>query len=159
MLAAIGMDLKSEKIKNSLIMLGIAGIMVKAAWFFGLSRMADCGMGFMIPIFSLFILFYFHMFGAGDIKLLAVTGGFLGVRGSIFCMLASFFIGAVFAAVKMLYYNSFHERFAYFFHYMKKILKNQKREPYYLDDQKAARLHFSIPIACSVALYYIGGGM
>lgn len=141
-------------------MFGIIGIAVKTLYAFDVGKFVDCCLGFAIPIFSLFFLYYFHMFGAGDIKLLAVAGGFLGAAGSVFCITASFGIGAVFAIIKMLYFQSFHERFAYFFHYMKVCLKDKKRKAYYHQGQpKSCRLHFSVPIACSVLIYYVAGGI
>ena len=154
-MAAVWLDLKSEKINNQLICLGIAGIILKVFLCFGYEQIIESSLGFFIPIVSLFILFYFHMLGAGDIKLLAVAGGFLGIEGSLFCIVVTFLVGAVYAFAKMCIYQLFTERFAYFFHYMKTIFYTKKRVPYYdlSQEQKTIRLHFSIPIAIRVAMY------
>lgn len=155
LLAAVLMDLKSEKIKNELICLGLAGIVLKVFLAFSAEQVIESCLGFLIPIIGLFILFYFHMLGAGDIKLLAVTGGFLGIEGSLFCVGVSFIIGACFAFIKMCIHRLFIERFAYFFQYMKDVLTTGKRIPYYdlSEDKDSSRLHFSVSIALSAAVY------
>ena len=153
---AVITDLKYEKITNNIIIAGLIGVLVNLLLNFSIQKAVFSGAGILFPILCLFPLFYFHMFGAGDIKLLAVTGGLLGCRGVLFCLIVSIFAAAVISVYKMCRYQLFQERFAYFSHYMKIYLKTRKRVPYYNSDLSGyAKLHFSVPVAISVAVYFL----
>ena len=51
--------------------------------------------GACIPVVLGAGIYYFRMMGAGDMKLWAVVGGFLGPQRAVYCMIASLFVGAV----------------------------------------------------------------
>lgn len=162
MFLAVLSDLKSDKIVNNIIVLGFIGIFLNLMYECSLQVFISAMAGILFPTICLFPLFYFHMFGAGDIKLLAVAGGLLGLKGVLFCIVVSIFTGALFSVFKLCKYQLFRERFAYFSHYIKMYLQIRKRIPYYDDSlSKKARVHFSVPIAISVAGYYfvVWGGM
>ncbi len=162
LLLSVLSDLRSEKINNSVIILGIIGGMCNILFDFSLQKIIITCIGIFIPIILLFPLFYFRMFGAGDIKLLAVIGGLLSYKAVIFCIIVSFFTGAFISIYKMCKYQLFRERFAYFSHYMKIYLHTRERIPYYDSSlSKDAKVHFSIPITISVVVYYMAvwGGM
>ena len=89
------------------------------------------GFGLCIPVICLLPLFYFHMLGAGDIKLLAVTGAFLGWKSLVVCFMGALFVGGIISVYKMCRYHIFQKRFAYFSHYMKMYLKTGCVKPYY----------------------------
>lgn len=162
LLMAVLSDLRSEKINNSIIIFGIIGGLCNVFYKFSLQQVIYSVTGMFIPIIILFPLFYFHMFGAGDIKLLAVVGGLLGYKGVLFCIIVSIFTGAFISVFKMCKYQLFRERFAYFSQYMKIYFLTGKRIPYFDSSlSENAKVHFSIPILISVAGYFMTrwGGM
>lgn len=158
---AVYTDVKYEKIYNGLIAVGFMGIIIKLVVDFSWQHLYYTMAGVVLPVVCLFPLFYFRMMGAGDIKLLAVIGGFLEFKGILNCLILSVFIGAVIAVYKMYRHNLFHERFAYFSYYMKNYLKTKDTVPYYSNLSGNAKIHFAIPVGIAVAIHYVcvWGGM
>ena len=79
MTAAVFQDLRKGIISNVLILFGFLGGAV-----FQLIRLGGFGLILFLgsaafPVLLFSILYYFRMIGAGDIKLLAALGGFLGI--------------------------------------------------------------------------------
>ena len=70
------------------------------------------------------------MIGAGDIKLLAVLGAFLGAEKSLWCLFWSFALASVFALGVMLARGTMRERFSYLAAYTGRFLQTRRREPY-----------------------------
>ncbi|MDR3996903.1 MAG: prepilin peptidase, partial [Fusicatenibacter sp.] len=76
---AVWMDLRTRRIANEWIITAwIAGLVTQLIRY-GAAGAGIFLFGMLFPILALYILFYFHMLGAGDIKLLSAVGGFLGV--------------------------------------------------------------------------------
>lgn len=157
-------DLKYDKIPNKAICFGVVvilgGIIHNYSYEYAIFSLG----GMIFPLICLFPLFYFHMLGAGDIKLLVVIGGFFGWKGALSCVVLSIFFGAIISIYKLYKYQLFRERFAYFFHYTKLYMQTGERRPYYdhnLSDK--VKLHFSIPIGIGTFVYslyiFFGGGM
>ena len=78
-----------------------------------------------------FPLFCLRMIGAGDVKLMALTAGFLGFRPGANVILYGFFIGAVLAFLKMLVYRNLHQRLVFFFAYIRRLFLTKEPLPYY----------------------------
>ena len=76
---AVISDYRGWRIPNKLIGAGlIQGFVVSAVWR-GLQDGLVCSIqGCVIPVMMLFVLFLIRALGAGDIKLLAVAGAFVG---------------------------------------------------------------------------------
>ena len=92
---AVWMDLRTRRIANEWIITAwIAGLVTQLIRY-GAAGAGIFLFGMLFPILALYILFYFHMLGAGDIKLLSAVGGFLGVPAILKCMIVSFLSGAV----------------------------------------------------------------
>ena len=92
---AVWMDLRTRRIANEWIITAwIAGLVTQLIRY-GTAGAGIFLFGMLFPILALYILFYFHMLGAGDIKLLSAVGGFLGVPAILKCMIVSFLSGAV----------------------------------------------------------------
>ena len=112
--------------------------------------------GMMLPVLLLGGLFYFRMMGAGDIKLLAAAGGFLGTGKVIPCIVWSFLAGAVYACGLLFLRQNLKERLQYFGTYVLRYFKTRKWEPYYVRytvDIGDNCLYFSIPVLISILLY------
>ena len=65
------MDLLQEKVDNRLICLGFGFGFILALMSHSISGILNFFFGILFPLFSLLPLFYFHMIGGGDIKLLS----------------------------------------------------------------------------------------
>lgn len=86
---AVWMDLRTRRIANEWIITAwIAGLVTQLIRY-GAAGAGIFLFGMLFPILALYILFYFHMLGAGDIKLLSAVGGFLGVPAILKCMIRS----------------------------------------------------------------------
>ena len=84
---AVWMDLRTRRIANEWIITAwIAGLVTQLIRY-GAAGAGIFLFGMLFPILALYILFYFHMLGAGDIKLLSAVGGFLGVPAILKCMI------------------------------------------------------------------------
>ena len=118
--------------------------------------------GMLFPILALYILFYFHMLGAGDIKLLSAVGGFLGVPAILKCMIVSFLSGAVLSIGIILVCGNLPQRLTKFFNYFqtyftkRKYQKKTEPVPYYDGKWGMECIHFSVPVLMGVLLW-IGG--
>ena len=159
-------DLYEDKISNYIILFGFlqifVNLIVESVLFgFDFKRIIEIFTGIIFPLILMFPLFYLHMIGTGDIKLFMVIGGFLGIKLIFICIFLSFVIGVVVSIYKMIKYHLFHERFAYFFTYMKKFLYTKERVEYFNEGLlEKCKIHFSVPIASSVAILFVfRGGM
>ena len=154
--AAAVWDIRTGKIPNILIAVG-TGL---ACWFqlteYGISGFWRFLGGSILPLLLLAVLYYFRMFGAGDIKLFCVIGGFLGMEHLLSCMAVSFLMGAVISLVLLIRRRSLKERLLYFFAYIGKFYRTRKWVPYRDGTEKGAEFCFAIPVFLSVLLY-IGG--
>ena len=77
-MAAMLADLKTGKVPNGLIVAGVAMGVSYQVLSEGVAGVLVFAGGLLLPLLLMGGLFYFRMAGAGDIKLLCVTGGFLG---------------------------------------------------------------------------------
>lgn len=77
------------------------------------------------------------MIGAGDGKLAAVTGGFLGIRGGLSVVMIGLFLGALWSAGRMWKDRSFGLRMGYLFRYAESLMGQKTRLSY--DDLKGWR--------------------
>lgn len=119
-------DTKSYKIKNSFIVIfALAGLIVNCveAGFSGLNNWA---IGLILPITLLFLLFVLRMLGAGDIKLVAVIGGILGIRFLMDCSIYILVAAAIMALLKMLKERNLIKRFKHFFLFIWNIIINRQ---------------------------------
>ena len=107
---ALVYDLKAYRVPNWLIVAGwilgiicrtLAGGLEGSIWWI-------VGVGVIGIFFIPFALL--HMFGAGDVKLFMVTGGFFGVSFTIQYAVVALFCGAVFSVGKMLWHRNLLDR-------------------------------------------------
>ena len=115
-------------------------------------------------LFSFIILFPFYkigVIGAGDIKLLSMLGFYYGFSETIFCVFASFVIGAMISIISFIRYKNFLERMSYLFSYLNDCFRVGCFQYYYLNfkekeeckDKKChSKIHFAFPIFISVLL-------
>lgn len=153
---AVFWDLWKGKIPNLLVLAGIC-----TGWGF---QIADKGLygilfflgGAVLPVLILGILYYFRMIGAGDIKLFAAIGSFVGMRTVLMCISVSFLAGAVISLIVMIRRGIFKKRLNYFLAYISNFFQTRKWVPYQTGVEKECYIHFSIPILISL-IFYTGG--
>ena len=158
-LTAAYFDLQAAKIPNWLTCGGTAcGIVSAAACSIrsGTAALFLLSMaGILLPPLLLGILFYFRMFGAGDIKLLSMIGSFLGAEELLPIFLLSFGAGAVLSAVRLIQYGNALSRFQYLFSYLSDYIRTGRLKPYITADDQNARICFAVPVLAGLVLYLI----
>ncbi|WP_272481970.1 prepilin peptidase [Anaeromicropila populeti] len=147
-ICAMVQDIKQSKVSNYFIFSGYICSLIFQIIIGQVNGVKVWGLGVIIPIVCLCLLFYTKMLGAGDIKLFSVIGGFYGADKIIEVMIAAFLVGALLALAKLLYYGILVKRLCYFYHYMKCILIKKERLFYedYNKKNTAHTIHFTIPI-------------
>ncbi len=169
LLAAALTDYKRGKIPNWMIVFGIMSGLFYSFYGSGFLYLPDNLLGVVLPVVLLFPAFAIGGLGAGDLKLFAVVGSYMGVQGVLISLCFAFVIGAVFSFIKMLRYHNFKERIFYFFSYLSDIFLKGKwqlyealepdvfhgREPIHFPKHK---IHFAPAIFLGV-LAYMGGSL
>ena len=153
---AVCMDLNRERIDNYWIGIGWIFGCVHQVMQNGLNGIGMFFAGAAIPVFLLYLLFWFRMLGAGDIKLLSVAGGFMGPLSSLICVGLSFVFGAIISIAILILCGNLMPRLRYFAEYISQFSMTKRWIPYIRKGPHMENLHFSIPILMSV-LMYVGG--
>lgn len=155
--AAVLDDLYRGKISNGII---VTGFFWGAAYQLlgrGLAGMICFFGGSLLPLLLMAGLFYFRMIGAGDLKLLAVIGGFLGPVQVLVCILTAFLLGGMIALFLMLRRQNIFERFTCLFTYVLLYAREKKWQPYPVQANAGATFCFSVPVFLAVLWYVIRG--
>lgn len=146
-------DFKVERIPNLFIILGIVSGIFFKIFESNDSSWQSFAIGILIPLVSLFPLFVIRAIGAGDIKLLLVTGVYLGARGSFYVICFSIIIGAFIALMKIMKNGLAKERFMYLFDFVNScpnISFNEIKNINYIGDKsrlsRGIKMHFSLPV-------------
>lgn len=151
-LTAVFWDLKKGKIPNLYIIIGLlAGAVFQTACLGAWGTVRFFG-GAVFPVAVLSGLFYFRMIGAGDVKLLAVLGGFLGMKDIGICMLAACLIGGVLSLGLMMRRGNLVRRFIYFAEYSKDFFRTGEWRPY-RNGEKGGEFPLTIAVLLSVFCY------
>lgn len=155
--AACVFDYSKNKIPNYIILfIGILGMLENArrGWDEMVLYLAIAGlvMALLYPLFKLGCL------GAGDVKLLGVTAGFLPIKKILIFLFVSMLIASVISLIKMLRSEMFWQRVSYFFAYLSDVVRRRALRLYRenLDDDRDANICLSGPILISILLY-LGG--
>lgn len=158
-------DLKTGKIPNFWIFLGAAGF-ITLKFIRGPSGTvgefaAETGSFlFRITFFTavFFVLFLFRMMGAGDIKVMALIGGYLGISKGfsvIFCGLAA---ASVWSFFTMIQKGIFKKRMYYFFNYVGRSMETRAVTPYYRAEQDGGEAGFCfVPFLWGGFLLWLAG--
>lgn len=152
-------DMISYRVPNLLIVVGLISgatwqIFLHGAngWFIWL---VDVGIIWLVMVpFSVL-----RMFGAGDVKLFMVIGGFLGKAFTIQYAVIALFVGAIFSIGKMLLHRNLLNRLRYLASYLFIIFAGRRWMKYELDTskEKEAVIPFVVPmtVAYVMAAYYV----
>ena len=140
-------DLKYGRVFNKwLLLMALAGVAVVGLPFL------PGALPFLL--FGMF-LFAFRFMGAGDGKLMAVIGGFLGVRDGLYAVGAGFLAGAVWSLWKFWRSGTGLARVLYLCHYIRTVMVTGKITPNDTLEDAGADHHipFAACLAAGVWLY------
>ena len=150
---AAWMDLRQTKVRNGWLLfwltVNVSGQVIRAG---SEGMMRSCS-GMMIPLLLLFPFFYLRMLGAGDIKTLAVLGGFLGPSAILSCLFFTFLFGAVLSLFTFLLDGGFRERMRFLSEWLQDYLQTGRRRPYLRPGLREESLHMTIPILMAVLMW------
>lgn len=162
LLLAVYHDLKSYKIKNYLIVIGVLTGLIINLIELGLVANYSFLLATIIPIIILFPLFIIKAMGAGDIKLFSIIGSYLGVYPIIKIIIISFFVGGIMSIIYLIRTKSFIKRFVHMKSYITNLIrydqisiKTMKKDPYYQKerDGREGVIHFSLAIFAAFIIY------
>lgn len=101
-IAAVIMDLRSGKISNRLILIGIGVALIRRLLQEGGVGLLTGALQISFPVIILYLFFLLGALGAGDIKLFSLVGGFVNFRELVACIIVAFILGAIWSFVKLL---------------------------------------------------------
>ena len=171
LLAAVYTDYRQGRIPNWMIIFGFISGLVIRFLHGGFSTGLDGILGAVFLAAVFYPVFKIGGLGGGDIKLFAVVGSYLGIKGGITSLIFAFIFGAIFSLVKMLHFHNFKERIYYFASYMTDIILTGKWKLYESGEGTSfgeedagkqslkipkQKIHFALPVFLGVAIY-IGG--
>jgi prepilin peptidase CpaA len=162
-------DLKSYKISNRLLMVGlIMGLLIRF-YEFSWEGIITWFIGSIIPIFLLFLVFLLKGLGAGDIKLFSVIGCFYGVPFVLESIVVAFFVGAIMSILYLVKYyllfyylkNLFH-KIPIYYNGKHSRYKSKKEVPVILYSKPEREkykgvIHFSVAILTAVIIITMKG--
>lgn len=150
------MDLFSWKVSNLWVYSwSAAGICFAALVPEGVN-LAGSLLGLLVPLLLLGWLFWFHMMGAGDIKLFCTLGIWMGPGAVLNCMLVSFLAASVIAIVSMIIRKNARKRFAYMGNYFLRFIRSGVKTDYGAAGASQAKLPLAVPILIAVILRTVG---
>ncbi|MNZ77535.1 prepilin peptidase CpaA [Pseudomonas linyingensis] len=103
LLGAVIYDLVSHRLPNYYLLLGLLVGFAWQAWAYGWSGVISAGAG-LLTGFALFVpLYVLGGMAAGDVKLMAVVGSFLGATGALWAGAYSLIVGSLLGILYLLY--------------------------------------------------------
>lgn len=104
---AVVCDFVNHRIPNYYLLLGMLAALVVQGWTLGLAGLTASGAGLLIG-FALFIpLYAFGGMAAGDVKLMAVVGSFIGMDDALWAGACSLIAGGILGVLYLLYKGQF----------------------------------------------------
>jgi len=159
MAAAVYSDIRTYKVPNSLIAFGLASGCFLKLVLGGPGELLYIIPGVLIPPILCFALLLKRMLGAGDVKLLAVSGIFLGPVGILWAMVNACVLAAVIAVFKLMHGGMARKRWEKLMSYAVLMAAGNAPEKYIseleIKEKKPWLMHLTIPIAVAVLGSYI----
>lgn len=152
-------DYTEYRVSNRVILTGWIMALLFAVYYGGLAGVVSCFMNILISIVLFFFLFRFRLIGAGDIKLLSVISGFLGVSEAINVFVAAIFVGSIFSIIKCIHYGYLINRLSYFRQYVSGLFIAKKIRPYYLKERDGDSVVIPFSIAIGIGWFIVKIGV
>jgi len=156
--AACGYDYRRKRIPNFLIaFMAVIGV----GWRFWESGANGALSYFGETVFIMCLLYPFFKIGsigAGDVKLLGVTAGYLPISRVLMFLFISLLISAMISLFKMWKESNIRERMRYFFAYLTDVARSGSWHLYLENgrEKQAVGICLSGPVLLSILLY-LGG--
>ncbi len=123
-------DLRTGRIANGLIVVGLLGSLSIRIWQQGLPGFFSWIVGILLPVLILFLIFLIRGLGAGDIKLFSFIGSIWNLSFLFHCIILSFVIGGLFSLAKLIYHRNLYYRVFLFLSYCKNCIGNRRLAVY-----------------------------
>ncbi len=152
------MDFKCDRIPNGIIILGTVIGLFSRIRETGWQGILNAGVVILISFCILYPFYRIGGLGAGDVKLLLMTGSFFSSDMQLHIMAFSFIIGAILCIEKIISENNFKDRMQYLFSYLADVLRTGQWKMYEenlnQDSRKCKsnKIHFALPVCFSVML-------
>ena len=147
---AVIQDLRSLKVSNRLILIGMCVAVPIQIWESGVGQIVWILPNIIIPVIVLYLFYLSRILGAADIKLFSMVGCYLNLRELIYSIIAAFIVGAILALFKMIICGNFISRISAGACYIKELAVGNVRAYEECDD--SSLIHFSIAILFGVLL-------
>ncbi len=146
LLAAVS-DVRTGRIRNRLIFMGLGLGLVSCVWQAGAAGIAVFIFHITIPIILFSVLFLMRVLGAGDIKLFSVISSVCTCQQLFFCAVSSFVAGAILALFKIGSVKALRIRIVYFLLYVADVIEERRIIPYpYISERREETIPFSVAI-------------
>ncbi|MCI9438510.1 MAG: prepilin peptidase [Lachnospiraceae bacterium] len=155
--AACGYDYRDRRVPNYLILLtAISGIGWRS-WN-GMSGVLFYLGQALLVMLLLYPFFKIGGLGAGDVKLLGVTAGYLPFEKVLAFLFCSLFVAAVISIIKMWRNHTFRDRMRYLTGYLTEVIAGRRWQLYrdVKGERHSAGICLSGPVLISILLY-LGG--
>ncbi len=155
---AVLFDLLYDKVPNVLIAAGLITGLIYRLFFINPANIPVLAADLLIPFLLFFPFFLIRAFGAGDIKLLMVTGLYLGTVLNFRCIGFAIAAAAMIGIAKLLIHKRLLSRFGALLGYGKSLMENIRLgrdiPPYMTPERtdEAAKIHFSLPVLIGTLL-------
>lgn len=107
-LASIWSDVKTHRIPNSVVLIGLVAGLSTSMQSEGIG-MANSLFGGALGLLAFLPFYFFRILGAGDAKLLMAVGTFSGNPGVIYIALLSGIFGGILGLLLAIYHQSFYQ--------------------------------------------------
>lgn len=138
-------DLISKKVSNRWILVGLICYPIiegfyfirgpSLTWQIFLESLICFYLRFLLFLVIFFFLFFFRMVGAGDIKLVALIGAYLGLREGFSVVFLGLAAAAVWSFLILVYRQILIQRLLYFVTYFKQFVKTGEKRPYFVKER------------------------
>lgn len=155
LISAMIFDLISYKVPNQFILAGVGISLGFGIYEQGLSGIIQWGIGIIVPFGILFLCYFIHVIGAGDIKLFSVIGSFLGVNQLVRIMILAFIIGAVMSLIQLIRFRNLNYRLQYLANYIQFFKQNKTVIPYYNSSLDGYEVVIPFTAAITLSTIYI----
>lgn len=158
LLCAAILDCHSGRIPNILM---CTALLIGAVWY-----SSSCQelflygiriIGFLLPFSS---LFFIGMLGGGDVKVIIVIGGLVGVKAGIMIIFLGFFLASIVALIRMIRFGILQERLIIFVRYIERVYYGRKFVRYPVNQkERYYMLRLSLFFLLGACIYQIIGFM
>lgn len=163
LIIAAYIDGKELRVPNWITFPMVLSGLAFSTWVDGWGGLGDGLLGMLVGLACLLPLYAVGGMGAGDVKLMAGVGAWLGVETTFYAFCVSTVVGAVMAVVMVLYRRSFQKHYANFLMILVEWMhvKNPRELSKIAAERKSSMLllPYGIPICIGSIMYFGYAGL